>query len=98
MIDFKNIFCLAEWKHGIIHGNCLVVFGDSKIFYGQIVNKLPTGICTYHLKDKCQIFCNFSRSPPQDKPSTSQNPSETINMNKLVALLPTFNLIIKVEG
>jgi hypothetical protein len=62
MVDYKNLFSLAEWKNGVIDGNCLVVFGDSKIFYGQIKNKNAVGICTYHLKDKSQIFCNFKQS------------------------------------
>ena len=98
MIDLKIIFCLAEWKHGLIHGNSLVVFGDSKIFYGRIIDKSPTGICTYHLKDKCQIFCHFVQPSSLPKTSQSPNPRDNINANKLVALLPTFNLIIKVEG
>jgi len=70
MIDFKNLFCLAEWNNGKIEGKALVVFGDSKIFYGQIQERKPIGICTYHLKDKCQVFCNFENNINSNNPAS----------------------------
>lgn len=36
VIDYNYLFCLAEWKDGLIDGPTFIVFPDSRIFCGRI--------------------------------------------------------------
>ncbi len=59
IIDYNYLFCLAEWQDGRINGPTFIVFPDSRIFCGRIYNNQLSGLCSFYLQDRIQIFANY---------------------------------------
>jgi len=60
LIDSQLMFLLAEFREGEIEGPVFIVFADCKIFCGRIRNKKLSGLCCFYIKDKMQIYMNYS--------------------------------------
>jgi hypothetical protein len=83
LIDSQLLFLLAEFRQGEIEGPVFAVYPDSKIFCGRIRDRQPSGLCCFYLKDKIQVYMNYSSGSGKDR--------------NLVAVLPFCKVILEVD-
>jgi len=84
IIDNQLLFLLAEFKHGEIEGAFFAVYADCKVFCGHLKNKELKGLCCFFLKDRMQVFMNYSPKAKQD--------------SNLIAVLPFCKVILEVDN
>lgn len=82
--DVDQLFCLAEWRDGRIHGAAFAIFPDSRIFCGRIEEENMVGLCAFYLQDQIQIYVNYKEKATQEK--------------GFIAVLPFFKVILEVEN
>lgn len=66
LIDTQLLFLIAEFREGEIEGPVFAVYGDCKVFCGRIKSKQPDGVCCFYLKDKMQVYMNYSQKATTD--------------------------------
>lgn len=84
LIDNKLLFLLAEFKDGEVDGAVFAVYPDCKVFCGHIRNRALTGLCCFYLKDKMQVYMNYSQ--------------QATKQGDLIAVLPFCRVILEVDN
>jgi hypothetical protein len=67
----------------MINGAVFAVFPDNRIFCGRIYNRELSGICTFYLQDRIQMYANYS---------TKQS-----SMKNYIAVLPFCKVILEID-
>ena len=59
VLDRNYLLALAHWRGNQVQGSVFVLFPNGSLFYGQLSDGLPRGLCTFRSASGSYIHCHI---------------------------------------